>query len=195
MWYNKENPEQKQMSYFSNIQLLVHTFNWHSPSWDLFILLFWLVASVLYAFAAGRGRILTILVSTYMAQLLILNAPFLSDAFANSKLKIASGSLQQLAAFGVLFIILFIFLGRYAFKTSVDGRRVSSLGFGLVFAFLQVGLLINIVIGYLPEAIQNSFSPLIQGLFLSPYSAFVWLALPVVFLIILGRFISERAEM
>ena len=131
------------MSYFGNIQTLLHTFNWHTPSWDLFILLFWLVASVLYAFAAGRGRILTILVSTYMAQLLVLKAPFLAQAFANSKVNIASGSLQQLAAFGALLIIFFIFLGRYAFKTSADGRHMSSLGFGLVFALLQIGLVIK----------------------------------------------------
>lgn len=182
------------MSYFSNIQFLIHTFNWHSPSWDLFILLFWLVASVLYGFAAGRGRILTILVSTYMAQLLVLKAPFLSQAFSG-KINIASGSLQQLAAFAVLFLVFFVFLGRYAFKTSADGRQLSSLAFSLIFALLQVGLVIDIVIGYLPEQVQNTFSPLIQFIFLNPYSGFVWLALPVVFLILLGRFVSERTEM
>lgn len=181
------------MEYFSSFQGLIKTFNWHSPSWDLFILLFWIVASVIYAFSSGRSRILTILISVYMAQLLVLEMPFLSTA-VSEKLHVATGSLQQLVAFVILFIILFIFLGRYAFKSSADGRQFSAIGFGLLFAFLQVGLLINIVLHYLPNYIQNSFSPLIVFLFLHPYSNFVWLALPVVFLILIGRFISDRSE-
>ncbi len=181
------------MDYFATIQMLVKTFNWHSPSWDLFILLFWLVASVIYAFSSGRSRILTILISVYMAQLLVIEMPFLSTAVSD-KLHVATGTLQQLAAFVILFILLFIFLGRYAFKTSADGRQFTAIGFGLVFSLLQVGLLINIVLHYLPDYVQNTFSPLITFLFLHPYSNFVWLALPVIFLVLLGRFISDRRE-
>lgn len=129
-----------------------------------------------------------------MAQLLVIEMPFLAEAVSD-RANIATGTLQQLAAFGVLFILLFIFLSRYAFKTSIDGRRFTAIGFGLVFAFLQIGLLINIIIGYLPQDIQDNFSPLISMLFLHPNSNFVWLILPVVFLILLGRFISERSEM
>lgn len=181
------------MEFFSNFSDLAQSFNWHSPSWDLFILLFWVVASAIYAFSAGSGRILTILVSVYMAQLLVIEMPFLSQA-VSERVDIATGTLQQLAAFGVLFILLFIFLSRYAFKTSIDGRKFMAIGFGLVFAFLQVGLLINIIIGYLPVDIQNNFSPLITLIFLHPNSNFVWLVLPVVFLIVLGRFISDRTD-
>ena len=97
------------MEYFATVQMLVRTFNWHSPSWDLFILLFWLVASVIYAFSSGRSRILTILISVYMAQLLVIQMPFLST-IASDKLGVATGTLQQLAAFVILFILLFIFL-------------------------------------------------------------------------------------
>ncbi len=182
------------MNQIEQFQQLVQTFNWHSPSWDLFIILFWLVASVIYAFAAGRGRILTILMSVYISQLIVLQAPFLSDQVAK-KLPNAALSLQQLATFAILFIVLFIFLGRYAFKTSADSRRMSSVGFGIVFAFLQIGLLINIVINYLPTVNRDTLAPLIQTLFVKDPASFVWLILPVVFLIALGRFISERSEL
>jgi hypothetical protein len=178
---------------FATIQMLVRTFNWHSPSWDLFILLFWLVASVIYAFSSGRGRILSILVSTYMSQLLVREMPFLGQV-AGDRLHVATGTLQQLAAFVVLFVVLFFFLGRYAFKSSVDGKHFSGILFVLVFSFLQVGLLINIVLHYLPDYVQNAFSPMITFLFLHPYSNFIWLLLPVVFLIALGRFLSDRTE-
>jgi hypothetical protein len=176
-----------------NYQHLISTFNWHSPSWDLFILLFWLVASVLFAFAAGRGRMLLILVSTYMAQLLVIKAPFLAN-LVSDKVSVASGTFAQLGAFVILFLIFFIFLGRYAFRSTMDGRQILALPFTLVFTVLQVGLLINIIISYLPDYIQNSFSPLISFLFLHPNAGFIWLLLPIVFLIIIGRFIADQLD-
>lgn len=181
------------MELIEQAQALLRAFNWHTPSWDLFIILFWLVASVIYAFAAGRGRILTILISVYISQLIVIEAPFLSAKVAE-RLPNASLSLQQLATFAILFTILFIFLGRFAFKTSADRRSLTSIPLGIVFAVLQVGLLINIVINYLPQLTREAMAPLIQFLFIKEPASFVWLVLPVVFLIILGRFISERSE-
>jgi hypothetical protein len=182
------------MHYIEHVQTLVRAFNWHTPSWDLFIILFWLVASVIYAFAAGRGRILTILISVYISRLIVLSAPFLSVEIGK-KLPGATLSLQQLATFAILFIVLFIFLGRYAFKTSADSRRMTSVVFAIIFAFLQVGLLINIVVSYLPLSYRASMAPLLQFLFVKDPANFVWLVLPVAFLIFLGRFISERSEL
>ena len=176
-----------------DFQSLISTFNWNSPSWDLFILGFWLVASVLFAFAAGRGRMLLILVCTYMAQLLVIKAPFLSNIAAD-KLNIASSTMPQLAAFSILFLVFFIFMGRYAFRSTADGRQILALPFTLAFTVLQVGLLINIVISYLPVQVQNSFSPLIQFLFLHPNASFIWLLAPIVFLILIGRFVSDQLD-
>ncbi len=176
---------------FADIQLLIRTFNWHTPSWDLFILLFWIVASILFAFSAGRGRMLTILISTYMAQLLVIQAPFFTDT-VSQRLDIGMAILAQLAAFVILFLIFFIFLNRYAFRSSIEGKQLLSLPFVLLFTVLQVGLLINIVISYLPDYIQNDFSPLIQLLFLHPNAGFVWLVLPVIFLIVSGRFLGDQ---
>lgn len=173
---------------------LVKAFNWNQPSWDLFIILFWLVASVIYAFSAGRGRILSILVSVYMAKLLVIEAPFLSKV-VNQKLTIATASLQQLATFGVLFIILFFFLSKYGFKTAAEGRSASSLIFGILFSVLQIGLLINIVISFMPPQVKSNLAPLIQTLFINGYASFVWLILPIIFLILLGKFISHRSEL
>jgi hypothetical protein len=59
---------------------LVNNFDWRTPSWDLFIFLFWGVASVFYAFAAGRGRIISLLMSLYIAKLMVYQAPWLTNA-------------------------------------------------------------------------------------------------------------------
>lgn len=173
---------------------LVKNFNWQSPSWDLFVFLFWLVASVFYAFAAGRGRIINILISVYMAKLLTIEAPFLTEAI-KARLPESVFALQQLIVFGILFILLFTFLGRYAFKTSADSRKMASMVFGLIFSVLQVGLLINTVLTLMPQAVQNSFSPLIQLVFIKSPAAFVWLIAPLAYLIVLGKHISHHDEL
>ena len=171
---------------------LVHNFNWGAPSWDLFILLGWAVASLFYAFAAGRGRIISLLMSLYIAKLLVLEAPWLTSA-VNGKLSGSLAGFQELITFLIIFIILFIFLGRYAFRTSADGRHFGSIAFGTVFSFLQIGLLISTVLSYI-TATGKLFSPLITIIFLSNYSGFIWTLLPLGFLILLGRSIADPAE-
>lgn len=181
------------MDKYVEFQHLVRTFNWHVPSWDLFIVLFWVVGSVLYAFAAGRGRLLSILVSVYMAKLLVIEAPFLQK-LVNTKLNIVTVSLQHLATFAGLFLVLFFFLSKYGFRTAAEGRNGATLVFGIPFALLQVGLLINIVLGFVPPHVQHGLHPLIQFLFLQSGTGFIWLLAPVVYLILFGRFVSHRAE-
>jgi hypothetical protein len=177
----------------SDASQIVHNFNWVSPSWDLFILLAWVGVSVIYMFAAGRGRIINILLSVYVAKLIVMEMPFLSAAAKNLNLPIAS--LQQLAAFVIIFLVLFLFLGRFVLKTSADSRRLSSMVFGLVFAFLQIGLLINIILSYLPAGSQNSFSQLIQVLFIKQPAGFVWLIIPIAYLMLLGKFVGDTNEL
>jgi hypothetical protein len=173
---------------------IIHNFNWVTPSWDLFILLAWVGASIMYMFAAGRGRIINILLSVYVAKLIVMEMPFLTDAAAKN-LNLSIASLQQLAAFLIIFLVLFLFLGRFVLKTSADSRRLSSMVFGLVFAFLQIGLLINIILSYLPSGTQNSFSQLIQTLFIKQPAGFVWLIIPIGYLMLLGKFVGDTNEL
>ncbi len=172
--------------------ILVHNFNWHSPSWDLFIFLFWAIASVFYAFAAGRGRIIALLMSLYITKLLVLQAPWLTSAI-HQQLPSGLSGLQQLVSFLIIFIILFVLLSRYAFRTSADGRHFGSIIFTLAFAILQIGLLINTILGYWSPS-PGTFSPLISLIFISTTANFIWLILPLLYLIILGRSIADPTE-
>ena len=171
---------------------IVQGFNWHTPSWDLFIILFWGVGSLLYAFSAGRGRILSLLMSLYIAKLLVLEAPWITQA-VNKNLTGSFVGLQQLVTFLLIFIVLFLLLSRFAFHTSADSRKLSSIPFALIFAVLQIGLLIQTILAYLQNT-GKTFSPLITTVFLSNGSAFAWLLAPLVFLIVLGNFISSSSE-
>ena len=177
----------------NEINTLIQGFNWQTPSWDLFVILFWAVGSLFYAFAAGRGRIISLLMSLYIAKLLVIQAPWLASAI-NQKLPSSLASLQQLVSFLVIFIILFVLLSRYAFRTSADGRHFGSILFSLAFAVLQIGLLINTILSYLAVS-GKTFSPLVSFLFLSNSSGFIWLLAPLVYLIVLGRSVADPNEL
>jgi hypothetical protein len=171
---------------------MVHSFDWKTPSWDLFVFLFWAVASIFYAFSAGRGRIIGLLMSLYITKLLVLQAPWLATAI-NQKFPSTLSSLQQLITFLIIFILIFILLSRYAFHTSADRGHLASIPFALIFSVLQVGLLINTVLGYLALSGQT-FSPLVTTIFLSANANFIWLILPLLFLILLGRLVSSPSD-
>src|SRR5579872_7088627 len=86
---------------------LLHTVNFHNPSWDAFIFFFWIAVSIIYSFSAGRGRIVSILMSVYMAELLVIQAPFLSQALGQRIGAVIY--LSQLLLFLVLFGFFFWF--------------------------------------------------------------------------------------
>lgn len=179
----------------SSIIQLFQTFNWRTPSWDLFILGAWLIVALVYTFAAGRGRVVNILISTYLAELIIIKVPFLDSGFIQ-KINLSSTlvSFERLIVFLIVFLLLFLLLGRFVFRTSADSHKVSAVLFSFIFSILQIGLLINIVLSNLPIAVQQTFSQPMQALFLKNPAPLIWLLLPLVYLIALGKHISEDDE-
>ena len=169
---------------------LISSVNFHNPSWDAFIFFFWIIVSIIYSFAAGKGRIISILVSVYMSELLVIQAPFLSSALG-TKLGLAV-YLARLITFLVLFGFFFMVLSRFVFRTSVENRGFGSWIFSLLFAFLQVGFLISVILSFLPPEMKNNFAPLVKMIFLNDTAVFVWLLLPIAYLVFMGRHISDH---
>ena len=169
---------------------LLHSVNFGNPSWDAFIFFFWIAGGIIYSFASGRGRSMSILVAVYMSELLVIQAPFLSTALGQQFGGIVY--LSRLITFLVLFGLFFMILSRFVFRTAVDSRGITSWFFALVFAFLQVGFLISVILSFLPQDIKDSFAPLVKFIFLNSTAQFVWLLLPIAFLIVVGRHISDH---
>lgn len=176
----------------SEYNSLLSSINFHNPSWDAFIFFFWIVASLIYSFSAGRGRIISILVAVYMGELLTIQAPFLIKFLGDR------GNVDlyfsQLIIFLVSFAFFFWVLSKFVFRTSFDGRRGGGVIFSTIFSFLQVGFLISVILSFLPPSVKENFAPLIKMVFVTPTAAFVWLLLPIVFLILIGRHVTDRAE-
>ncbi|MHB8871002.1 MAG: hypothetical protein ACYC5G_00900 [Candidatus Doudnabacteria bacterium] len=169
---------------------LLNSVNFQNPSWDAFIFFFWAIVAVIYSFSAGRGRIISILVAVYMSELLVIQAPFLSTAVGDQfGLALYLG---RLITFLVLFGFFFLVLSKFVFRTSVENRRWGSWIFSLFFAVLQVGFLISVILSFLPPELKSSFAPLVKFVFISDTSNFIWLLLPIAFLVFMGRHISDH---
>ena len=161
----------------NQLQTLVNTVNWAVPSWDLFILLFFIIASLLYGFSLGRERIMTILVSVYISLAIIQALPFTADISA--QIGIQKVFLFQIFSFLGVFVILFFFLSRSILLLSM-GRDVHAPWWQIFFfSFLHVGLIISVILSFLPQEAIIALAPWTQEVFVSAIGHFVWVVAPV----------------
>jgi len=158
--------------------------DWSIPTWDLIILIIFVVTVLFYSFALGRDRILGILISTYIALAVSHAIPFMDDI--QKAIEQTGFFAFQVSAFVIVFIITFLLLFR---SVLIQGVRVVRGSFFQVtlFSFLLVGLLISIILSFLPSGAVNRLSFFTQAIFLSDLGKFLWIVLPVVALAFLGR--------
>jgi len=160
------------------------TIDWSRPSWDMFIILFFIVAALLYGLSLGRDRVIVILVSLYMALAVVNSAPFIGDGAMSQNLDQFFGF--KVSAFVAVFIALFFLMSRSALLATVASTDRSGPWWQvLLFSFLHVGLLISITLSFLPPAASASLAPLTQKIFVQDTSRFLWILLPIVSMIVL----------
>jgi len=165
----------------------VHTFNtfvasidFTEPTWDLFIIIFFLVASFIYGLSLGRDRIIIILVGIYMALAVINAAPFLHE------LKPAEFGVDNIFAFRIttflaVFVILFFMLSRSALmKTIAKSDAPGSWWQVILFSVMHVGLLISITLSFIPTEFHSQLAPLTRQLFIGEETQFYWLIAPII---------------
>jgi hypothetical protein len=155
--------------------------DWASPSWDLFVYLFFAIGALLYGFSLGRDRIIVILVSIYMALAVVGNAPVINQF--NLAFHISDNIILRITFFLGVFVVLFFLLSRSALiKTIGENSAPGKWWQVIVFSVLQVGLLISITMSFLPPETANAFSIQTQQIFMSDYGRSAWLIAPIVFM-------------
>ena len=159
--------------------------NWLNPSWDLFIVLFFIVASLIYGISLGRDRIIVILVAIYMSLAIVNYIPFLSTFNAN--ISVNDAFALRVSVFLGIFIILFFFLAHSALiRTLGHGATQGKLWQVMIFSFLHVGLLISVTLSFFPTELADVLSPLTQMFFVSDIARAVWVLLPVMVMALFG---------
>lgn len=153
--------------------------NWSAPTWDLFILLFFVVGSLLYGLSLGRDRVIVILVSVYMALAVVSNTPLLSSL--DLSLNINENFALKITFFLGIFVALFFLLSRSALLRTIGGTGApGSWWQTILFSILQVGLLISITLNFLPREITQGLSDSTKNIFMSDNGRSAWMILPIV---------------
>lgn len=162
--------------------------DWTRPTWDLFIILFFIVAVFLYGLSLGRDRIVVILVSIYMSLAIVEHAPYInSESFQNAINNIVNQFFVfQISAFLILFIALFFILTRSALlKTIASSDSPGPWWQVLIFSTLHVGLIVSIILSYIPpETVESVLAPLTRRVFTTEFAQFVWIVGPVLAMIV-----------
>ncbi|PIS40876.1 MAG: hypothetical protein COT26_01065 [Candidatus Kerfeldbacteria bacterium CG08_land_8_20_14_0_20_43_14] len=175
----------------TSVQGLFTGFNWSQPSWDLFIILFFVIAAFLYGLSLGRDRIIVIMVSIYMGLAIVNTAPFL----ANTVITIQSPFVIKISVFLGVFVALFFFLSRSALLRTLAASDAQGRWWQvLIYSILHVGLLVSVVLNYLNPAAIAKLAPLTQRIFATPNARFIWIIAPIIAMILFGGAAAEKKK-
>ncbi|HPV70320.1 MAG TPA: hypothetical protein PKY08_00215 [Candidatus Magasanikbacteria bacterium] len=159
------------MEFLSNFFTKISALGLGADVWLFFCLL---AASFLYTSILGRKRVLLFLTSIYVTLGVLAYTPFIGLISETSK------SVNQVIFFTISFFVLFFLLVRGILgKTFVQGGFVSGRWSAFVLAFFQLGLLVSVILSFLPASIVNIFSLAVQKIFLSSWGRFVWFVTPI----------------
>ncbi len=142
------------------------------PSWDIFTLVFFGAAVLIYSFFVGRERLVLVLVSIYSSLAISLNTPLLIQYV--SRQSTAQYPWFRLGLFIVFFLLFFIvFSTKMSLRTDAGHNWLQ----GFVLSFLQVGLLMASILMFLPQEVFPS--ALARGIFTGDIQRSFWMLAPV----------------
>lgn len=165
----------------------ITSLNWANPTWDVFILLFFVVGALLYGLSLGRDRVIVILVGIYMALAVVTNAPALSAV--NVALNVNENYVMRISLFLGIFVVLFFLLSRSALLKTIGGSNApGSWWQTIIFSILQVGLLISVTLNFLPKEMTQGLTQITKDIFMSDRGRSAWLILPIVFMVFAPKY-------
>ena len=165
---------------------LIASIDLSRPSWDLFIILFFVAAAFIYGMSLGRDRIIVILVSIYMALAVVNYAPFLGSV--SGSIGVEQIFMVRISVFISTFLGLFFLLSRSALvRTIAKGDDQGSWLQVVIFSFLHIGLLISLVLSFLPIEVSADLAPLTRKYFENDLARFFWVTAPIAAMVIFGR--------
>lgn len=171
-------------------------FDFNTPSWDLFIFLFFIIATFVYGFTLGRSRIMVLLISTYMALAVIQAATAPGSLLGGSTTEsVTIGSspffIVQITAFIGLMLLIFFFLSNSALRRAFAATDVQGKVWQIVaFSIAHAGLLVASVLTFVPAERRDVLLGFTNDLFSSAMALFLWTIAPIV----LMMFVKDEEE-
>lgn len=155
-------------------------------SWDLLILLVCISAIFSYGLTSGRSRMVSLILSTYFSLVLISFFPWAAASDLLGSKESLSPSFKAFLFLAIAVAISFLtprsFLG-----SGLGGKRVGrgSWFYLILFSLCEAGLLVAVVLSFLPQKIVLDLNPLIRQFFVGEVPRFFWIFLPVLVLVLL----------
>ncbi len=142
------------------------------PSWDVFTLVFFGSAVLIYSFFVSRERLVLVLVSIYSSLALSLNTPVIIQYLSKQSSDIYPW--YRLGLFVGLFLIFFIvFSTKMSMRTDAGHNWLQA----LILSFFQVGLLMSSILTFIPYDVFPS--GLAQALFTGDMQRSFWMLAPL----------------
>ncbi len=148
-----------------------------SGGWIL--VLIFLAVALIYGFLMGRNRLALVTLGTYFSFFIVKMIPWKSLAFLGFKQTPSSN--VQIFLFLALILGFYFLLPHSVFRAMVriQGRRKSQWWQAGLLAVLQIGLMLEVAISFLPAKITGTLSPLAQTIFVGSVAQFFWILLPI----------------
>ncbi len=170
-----------------DLENLLGAVDWSRPSWDIFIILFFLVGGLLYGLSLGRDRLVVIMMSIYISLAVVDYAPFINQTLSTSfKLSGQVVNVKLVAFVGLLLFVFFI-LSRSALAKTLQLSNDSPFWQTLIFSILHIGLILSVVLSLLPPAAREQLSVFTRQVFIGQWQQFGWIVAPLLAMILFGR--------
>lgn len=170
---------------WQNLNNFISGVNFQKPTWDLVIIVFFLIAAFVYGLSLGRERIIIVLISIYMAFAVISAAPWFKS-FAWESLGDNRAFIFPAAIFFASFIFIFYCLSRSPLLSALGQSQAPGEWWQVIlFSILHVGLLTGITLSFLPPVAYGELAPLTKQLFTGSQTLFYWIMAPILALLLI----------
>jgi len=165
------------------------------PTWDLFIMLFFLIA-VAYGFLLGKNRIILTLLTTYI---MLAVANEVGDSLLAANFILKSGSSTFVLKTSVFLIAIFLLAILFSSRTAIakyaaredESTSMGSIVFTVIYSFLSAGLIITSIIYFMtPEGRAEFFAQSHWAKVMMDLRIW-WLILPL-FIVVFENFKRKR---
>ncbi len=185
-----------------------------TPTWDLFVIVFFVVI-IAYSYIIGRNSTIKVILSSYIAILasngignflnqFLVDRPFIQ--FLPENYGIDSMSVLKISIFIVITLLL-VLRGAFTVRTGNQQSRLISLFMNLIYGFLSAGLIVSTLMIYLTggsadiiagtgetltQVTNIEFTSPVISMMIKNYS--IWFSLPAIIFMISSFISTENTE-
>ncbi len=161
--------------------------NLATPSWDSFLVLFYIIAVIIYAFFANRERLTVVLISVYSSLALTIGTPIISQWLLT--VDRANYFTYRLGIFIGAFLVLYLLFANNMNLRSEIGHKWWQ---AFILSCLQVGLLISSILLFLPP--DKFESSVATYYFTADAPRSFWMLAPIVAMVLLRPKQKDRGR-